>query len=431
MHGNGAGAANEPPKYEELTRIAKANVFRYRSYIYDEDLGLYYLHNRYYDPETGRFISEDPARDGTNWYAYCNGDSVNYVDPTGLWRTVNLGYQAEPGDTLWGLSVKLFGNGAYWRDLGYPYDLNERSLQVGDIIAYDGGLIIHENGQTYVHVSNILYQNGAYHTPQPMPDPPKPAPPNPVVTPKPNTGSTPAPSTSSPGNGGGGGNKGGGSSGGSKPIYGPPVPPNLYGPPDSLKNYTFGIKDFDDKYKAVSTLILELAPDIIRAAKSKNVDAQVLAGVIFAENMLNVSFVDKYLEYPVYMGMPNLIDFSLGVAQVRISTAKYLEEKGYMPVIKGRWSFIVYFSANEIRAMLLQDNYYCILYAAAYLQLLADLWKDDFPTIELRPDIWGSLYNLGHGKKPHSNPQPNSFGELVGIYYDHMGELLYTYNKRG
>ena len=38
--------------------VAKANVFRYRSYVYDEDLGLYYLHNRYYDPEVGRFISE-------------------------------------------------------------------------------------------------------------------------------------------------------------------------------------------------------------------------------------------------------------------------------------------------------------------------------------------------------------------------------------
>lgn len=204
------GKCTVKPMQSIHTEAANANVFRYRSYIYDTDLGMYYLHNRYYDPEVGRFISEDPARDGTNWYAYCNGDSVNYVDPTGLWRTVNLGYQAESGDTLWGLSVKLFGNGAYWEDLGYPYDLNERGLRVGDIIGYDGGLIEYENGQAYVHKSSILYQNGGYHTPQPMPEPPKPAPPNPVSTPKPNTGKTPSPSTSSPGNGGSGGNKGGG-----------------------------------------------------------------------------------------------------------------------------------------------------------------------------------------------------------------------------
>ena len=213
------GKCTVKPMQSIHTEAANANVFRYRSYIYDTDLGMYYLHNRYYDPEVGRFISEDPARDGMNWYAYCNGDSVNYVDPTGLWRTVNLGYQAESGDTLWGLSVKLFGNGAYWEDLGYPYDLNERGLRVGDIIGYDGGLIEYENGQAYVHKSSILYQNGGYHTPQPMPEPPKPAPPNPVSTPKPNTGSTPAPSASSHGNGGGGTAKGM-STGGTKPNSG-------------------------------------------------------------------------------------------------------------------------------------------------------------------------------------------------------------------
>ena len=29
------------------------------------------LGHRYYDQSTGRFLSEDPARDGANWYAYC------------------------------------------------------------------------------------------------------------------------------------------------------------------------------------------------------------------------------------------------------------------------------------------------------------------------------------------------------------------------
>ena len=112
-----------------------------------------------------------------------------------------------------GLSEKQFGNGSYWRDLGYPYDPQyERGLRVGDIIAYEGGLVEYENGQVNIRRSNILYQNGAYYTPAPMPEPPKPepvkpAPPSAASTPKPNTGTTPKPSTSSPGNGGGGGNK--------------------------------------------------------------------------------------------------------------------------------------------------------------------------------------------------------------------------------
>jgi len=39
---------------------------------------------RKYDPETGRFISEDPTGDGLNWYVYCNNDPVNYTDPSGF-----------------------------------------------------------------------------------------------------------------------------------------------------------------------------------------------------------------------------------------------------------------------------------------------------------------------------------------------------------
>ena len=51
---------------------------------FDPDVGLYYFNARWYDPEAGRFISEDPARDGGNWYAYCENNPVGFVDPSGL-----------------------------------------------------------------------------------------------------------------------------------------------------------------------------------------------------------------------------------------------------------------------------------------------------------------------------------------------------------
>jgi len=31
-------------------------------------------------------ITEDPARDGLNWYAYCGGNPIRYIDPSGLAR---------------------------------------------------------------------------------------------------------------------------------------------------------------------------------------------------------------------------------------------------------------------------------------------------------------------------------------------------------
>ena len=46
--------------------------------------GLIYSNARYYDPATGRFLTEDPSRKGANWYAYCENDPINKTDSTGM-----------------------------------------------------------------------------------------------------------------------------------------------------------------------------------------------------------------------------------------------------------------------------------------------------------------------------------------------------------
>lgn len=61
------------------------NPYRYCGEYYDVESGYTYLQARYYDPELGRFVSEDPALDGSNWYVYCGNDPVNMIDPTGMW----------------------------------------------------------------------------------------------------------------------------------------------------------------------------------------------------------------------------------------------------------------------------------------------------------------------------------------------------------
>ena len=70
--------------------VGYANPFTYRGYFYDNGLGLYYLKSRYYDPKTGRFISQDSIEyldpesiNGLNLYAYCGNNPVMYVDYNG------------------------------------------------------------------------------------------------------------------------------------------------------------------------------------------------------------------------------------------------------------------------------------------------------------------------------------------------------------
>jgi RHS repeat-associated protein len=49
----------------------------------EDETGLVYMRARYYDPITGAFASEDPAREGANWFQYALGRPNQVVDATG------------------------------------------------------------------------------------------------------------------------------------------------------------------------------------------------------------------------------------------------------------------------------------------------------------------------------------------------------------
>jgi len=72
------------------------NPLRFQGQYYDQETGLHYNLNRYYDPNAGRFIHQDPIglEGGTNVYRYAP-NPLNWVDPLGL---VNLNTNSATGN---------------------------------------------------------------------------------------------------------------------------------------------------------------------------------------------------------------------------------------------------------------------------------------------------------------------------------------------
>jgi RHS repeat-associated protein len=50
----------------------------------DPENGLIYMRARFYEPWTGRFLSEDVIADGSNWYVYAESCSTSFKDFDGL-----------------------------------------------------------------------------------------------------------------------------------------------------------------------------------------------------------------------------------------------------------------------------------------------------------------------------------------------------------
>lgn len=83
-----------PNNSETENAVANINPLRYRGYYLDSETGYYYLQSRYYDPSICRFINADDYNyvdkdivNGTNIFAYCSNNTVNYCDLSGHYRT--------------------------------------------------------------------------------------------------------------------------------------------------------------------------------------------------------------------------------------------------------------------------------------------------------------------------------------------------------
>lgn len=107
----GSYALNDQRSYDAWGNIRAGNTTgdpkaRYVAnlgHLADDESGLTYMRARYYEPSSGRFVSEDPAMDGGNWFTYCGNNPVSYFDANGKEAsTIAAGF--------WDWAVSIFKN---------------------------------------------------------------------------------------------------------------------------------------------------------------------------------------------------------------------------------------------------------------------------------------------------------------------------------
>ncbi|HYG83051.1 MAG TPA: RHS repeat-associated core domain-containing protein, partial [Pyrinomonadaceae bacterium] len=83
---DGGGDVVENVSYDSFGNGASTLTrYGYTGREWDADAALYYYRSRFYDPQGGRFISEDPIglRGGVNHYAYVRNNPIRFNDPSG------------------------------------------------------------------------------------------------------------------------------------------------------------------------------------------------------------------------------------------------------------------------------------------------------------------------------------------------------------
>ena len=86
-----AGAVANTYTYDSFGNVTNftgtlRNPFQYTGREFDPETGLNYNRARYYNPTSGRFMSEDPIqfKGGNNFYVYVRNNPLRFRDPRGL-----------------------------------------------------------------------------------------------------------------------------------------------------------------------------------------------------------------------------------------------------------------------------------------------------------------------------------------------------------
>ncbi len=181
---------------EEQSRVD--NPLRFQGQYADKETGLHYNLNRYYDPQVGRYLTQDPVKldGGLNQYAYVDGNPVSWVDPLGLFKEpvpqptppfyknkpdenngkINIGAGQTPLEDYYNIDLNPTTSGVYTGDatrlpevktgsqstinIDNPYGYNPLNPEILRILSLDGMIRMVGNEPRNKYFRNVLNSLG-------------------------------------------------------------------------------------------------------------------------------------------------------------------------------------------------------------------------------------------------------------------------------
>ena len=161
------------------------------------------------------------------------------------------------------------------------------------------------------------------------------------------------------------------------------------------------------------------------AARTFDIDVNILKAIVYTERVLNVDWKDEYLENAVAKSGYNV---SIGLCQIKVTTGMWIEKQlidstsQFHP--NNDYSLAITKSGTREKVISKLLNIPTnIIYAAAYLRIFIDYFRKYDIDIASNPAILGTLYSSGISDKKGGTITPvpkfkiNKFGKYAKQIY--------------
>jgi len=186
-----------------------------------------------------------------------------------------------------------------------------------------------------------------------------------------------------------------------------------------------------ESHEKTYSKIIERKELILSVSEKFDINPAYLSAVIYTERTKNYDWTDEAFDEVIARVGQNS---SLGFSQVKMKTAYFIERQlsdstREFYCGKKYENILIVSKTPFLLIEKLKNDSLNILYAAAYLRVIQSFWSYSGYSIDNKPEIIGSLYQLGlfhpdgEVRKPHFNPKANEFGKKVKESIELFDEL--------